>query len=88
MELTISTLWTEELQAQSGWADPGRFRKMQSNQKSTNPGLECVSKMRNVQFRVDWAAFQGDFPQAYWLQVKEKQHRNAVQDAENASFRI
>ena len=26
--------------------------------------LECVSKMRDVQFRVDWAAFQGDFPQA------------------------
>ena len=26
--------------------------------------LECVSKMRHVQFRADWAAFQGDFPQA------------------------
>jgi hypothetical protein len=29
----------EEFQAQSGWADPGRFRKAQSNQKSTDPGL-------------------------------------------------
>ena len=26
--------------------------------------LECVSKMRHVQFRVDLPAFQGDFPQA------------------------
>jgi len=30
------------------------------------------------------AAFQGDFPKAYWLQVEEKQHRNAVKNAENA----
>ena len=27
-------------------------------------GLECVSKCRKMQFRVDLAAFQGDFPQA------------------------
>jgi hypothetical protein len=40
--------------------------------------------MRNVQFRVDWAAFQGDFPQACWRQVKENQRRNAGKDAENA----
>ena len=26
--------------------------------------LECVSKMRDVQFRVDLPAFQGDFPKA------------------------
>jgi hypothetical protein len=37
-----------------------------------------------MQFRVDLTAFQGGFPQAYWLQVKEKQHRNAVKDTENA----
>ena len=29
----------EEFQAQSGWVDPGRFRKMQLNQKSTDPDL-------------------------------------------------
>ena len=46
--------------------------------------LECVSKSREMQFRVDLTAFQGAFPQAYWLQVKEKQHRNAVKYAENA----
>ena len=27
--------------------------------------LECVSKMRDVQFRVDLPAVQGDFPQAW-----------------------
>ena len=27
-------------------------------------GLECVSKCRKMQFRVDLPAFQGDFPQA------------------------
>ena len=27
--------------------------------------LECVSKVKDVQFRVDWAAVQGDFPQAW-----------------------
>jgi hypothetical protein len=26
--------------------------------------LECVSKCREMQFRVDLPAFQGDFPQA------------------------
>jgi hypothetical protein len=26
--------------------------------------LECVSKCREMQFRADLAAFQGDFPQA------------------------
>ena len=26
--------------------------------------LECVSKCRKMQFRVDLPAFQGDFPQA------------------------
>ena len=46
--------------------------------------LECVSKYREMQFRADLAAFQGDFPKAYWLQVEEKQHRNAALDAENA----
>ena len=46
--------------------------------------LECVSKVRDVQFRAYQAAFQGDFPKAYWLQVEEKQHRNAALDAENA----
>ena len=33
---------------------------------------------------MDLGAFQGAFPQAYWLQVKEKQRRNAVKDAEIA----
>ena len=28
--------------------------------------LECVSKVRDVQFRAYQAAFQGDFPKAYW----------------------
>ena len=28
--------------------------------------LECVSKCREMQFRVDLPAFQGDFPQVYW----------------------
>ena len=28
--------------------------------------LECVSKCREMQFRVDLTAFQGDFPQVYW----------------------
>jgi len=37
-----------------------------------------------MQFRVDLTAFQGGFPKAYWLQVEEKQHRNAVKTAENA----
>ena len=46
--------------------------------------LECVSKVEDVQFRAYQAAFQGGFPKAYWLQVEEKQHRNAVLDAENA----
>jgi hypothetical protein len=30
------------------------------------------------------AAFQGGFPQVYWLQIKEKQRRNAAKSAENA----
>ena len=38
-----------------------------------------------MQFRVDLTAFQGAFPQAYWLQVKEKQRRNAVIDAVTAT---
>ena len=46
---------------------------------ATYEELECVSKTREMQFRVDLAAFQGAFPQAYWLQVNEKQHRNAVE---------
>ena len=46
--------------------------------------LECVSKCREMQFRAYQAAIQGDFPQAYWLQVKEKQRRSAALDAENA----
>ena len=46
--------------------------------------LECVSKCREMQFRVDLAAFQGDFPQACWRQVKGNQRRNAGKDAENA----
>ncbi len=29
-----------------------------------NASLECVSKCEEMQFRVDLAAFQGDFPQA------------------------
>jgi hypothetical protein len=37
---------------------------MTNGKKNTDLSLECVSKMRDVQFRVDWAAFQGDFPQA------------------------
>ena len=41
-------------------------------------GLECVSKVEDVQFRGYQAAFQGAFPKAYWLQVEEKQHRNAA----------
>ena len=48
------------------------------------PCLECVSKCREMQFRTDQAAFQGAFPKAYWVQVKEKQHRNAALDVENA----
>ncbi len=43
--------------------------------------LECVSKCREMQFRVDLLAFQGDFPQACWQQVKG---RNAGKDAEIA----
>ena len=35
--------------------------------------LECVSKMRDVQFRVYWAAYQGDFPQACWVRAPGKQ---------------
>ena len=46
--------------------------------------LECVTKMRDVQFRVDWAAYQGDFPQACWRQVKGNQRRNAGKDAVTA----
>ena len=30
-------------------------------------GLECVSKVEDVQFRGYQAAFQGAFPTAYWL---------------------
>ena len=33
---------------------------------------------------MDQAAFQGEKPQAYWLQVKVFQHRNAAIDAKNA----
>jgi hypothetical protein len=40
--------------------------------------LECVSKCREMQFRGHRAAFQGEKPQAYWLQVKVFQHRNAA----------
>ncbi len=32
--------------------------------------LECVSKCREMQFRGHQVAFQGEKPQAYWLQVK------------------
>ena len=46
--------------------------------------LECVSKCSKMQFRVDLPAFQGDFPQACWRQVKEIQHRNTGEDAEIA----
>ena len=46
--------------------------------------LGCVSKSQEMQFRADWAAFQGEKPQAYWLQVKVFQHRKAALDAENA----
>jgi hypothetical protein len=28
------------------------------------PAPECVSNMKEVQFRADWAAFQGGFPPA------------------------
>ena len=46
----------------------GKGHSCRSSQKPSPSGgpkaLECVSKMRDVQFRVDWAAFQGDFPQA------------------------
>jgi hypothetical protein len=34
-----------------------------------------------MQFRVDLPAFQGDFPQACWRQVKGNQRRNAGKDA-------
>ncbi len=34
-----------------------------------------------MQFRVDLLAFQGDFPQACWRQVKGNQRRNAGKDA-------
>jgi len=34
------------------------------SRRGTYCSLEYVSKMRHVQFRADWAAFQGDFPQA------------------------
>ena len=47
--------------------------------------LECVSKMRDVQFRVDWAAFQGDFPQACWRPVKGNQRTNAGKGAVTAT---
>ena len=40
--------------------------------------LECVSKCREMQFRGHQVAFQGEKPQAYWLQVKVFQHRNAA----------
>ena len=40
--------------------------------------LECVSKCREMQFRGHRAAFQGEKPQSYWLQVKVFQHRNAA----------
>ena len=50
----------------------------------TGPGLECVSKVEEMQFRVGLAAFQGAFSQVCWRQTKEKQHRNAAKDAENA----
>ena len=45
---------------------------------------ECVSQIPGVQFRVDWVAFQGAFPQAYWMQVKGKQRGNAAKGTENA----
>ena len=41
--------------------------------RACRPHLECVSKMRDVQFRVDWAAYQGDFPQACWVRAPGKQ---------------
>ena len=47
--------------------------------------LKCVSKCRKMQFRVDLPAFQGDFPQPCWRQVKENQHRNAGKDAVTAT---
>jgi hypothetical protein len=34
-----------------------------------------------MQFQVDLPAFQGDFPQACWRQVKGNQRRNAGKDA-------
>ena len=47
--------------------------------------LGCVSKVQDVQFRADLTAFQGDFPQACWRQVKGNQRRNAGKGAVTAT---
>jgi hypothetical protein len=39
------------------------FGAAQSLQIAVEWRLECVSKCREMQFRVDLPAFQGDFPQ-------------------------
>jgi hypothetical protein len=42
-----------------------RILQATPTRQAENPSdLECVSKMRHVQFRVDLPAVQGDFPQA------------------------
>lgn len=60
------------------------YRKVVEYRTRNAMSLGCVSKSQGMQFRAKLAAFQGDFPQAYWLQVKGKQHRKAAKSAENA----
>ena len=43
-----------------------------------NRFLECVSKVRDVQFRADQVAVQGEKTQACWRQIKVFQRRNAA----------
>ena len=45
--------------------------------------LECVSKCREMQFRGHQVAFQGEKPQAYWLQVKVFQPDFASRKSKN-----
>jgi hypothetical protein len=59
-------------------SDDWRKRRRQMCHVLCGISLECVSKCREMQFRGHQVAFQGEKPQAYWLQVKVIQHRNAA----------